>query len=95
MEDANSPPLIAHVIYSLGIGGLENGLVNLINRMPADRYRHAIICLKGSTNFSQRIKRSDVQIFELHKKKVRIGLLSLRLIVYLKNSALQLFIRVI
>ena len=35
-------PLIVHVIHRLAVGGLENGLVNLINRMPADRYRHAM-----------------------------------------------------
>jgi len=28
-------PLIAHVIYGLKTGGVENGLVNLINHMPA------------------------------------------------------------
>ena len=38
----NSTPLIAHVIFKLDIGGLENGLVNLLNHMPRERYRHAI-----------------------------------------------------
>lgn len=51
------------------MGGLENGLVNLINRMPEERYRHAIICLKDSTDFSQRIRRDDVRIFCLHRKE--------------------------
>src|SRR5207344_2209514 len=36
------PPLVAHLIHRLDVGGLENGLVNLINHMPAERYRHAI-----------------------------------------------------
>ncbi|MFM8330751.1 MAG: TIGR03088 family PEP-CTERM/XrtA system glycosyltransferase [Candidatus Methylumidiphilus sp.] len=63
-----NPPLIAHVIYRLGVGGLENGLVNLINRIPPERYRHAIICLKDSTDFSRRIQREDVQIICLHRK---------------------------
>jgi sugar transferase (PEP-CTERM/EpsH1 system associated) len=61
-------PLIAHVIYRLGIGGLENGLINLINNMPVDKYRHIIICLKGSTQFRERLKRKDVQIIDLQKK---------------------------
>lgn len=64
-----TPPLIAHIIYSLGVGGLENGLVNLINRMPPDQYRHAIICLKNSTDFSSRLHRKDVSIYELNKKE--------------------------
>ncbi|WFP50719.1 TIGR03088 family PEP-CTERM/XrtA system glycosyltransferase [Methylomonas sp. EFPC3] len=62
------PPLIVHIIYRLGVGGLENGLVNIVNKLPATRYRHAIICLTESTDFSQRICRPDVEIFELHKR---------------------------
>jgi len=63
------PPLVAHVIHRFAIGGLENGLINLINRMPHDRYRHAVICLTDSTDYSQRLQRKDVQIVELHKRK--------------------------
>lgn len=62
------PPLIVHIIYRLGIGGLENGLVNIINRLPEDRYRHAIICLTDSTDFRQRISRRDVAIYQMHKR---------------------------
>lgn len=62
------PPLIVHIIYRLGIGGLENGLVNIINNLPEDSYRHAIICLADSTDFSQRIKRQDVIVHQLHKR---------------------------
>jgi sugar transferase (PEP-CTERM/EpsH1 system associated) len=68
-QNIDLPPLIVHVIFSLGVGGLENGVVNLINQMPEDAYRHAIICIKNSTNFSQRIKRNDVEIYELNKKE--------------------------
>jgi hypothetical protein len=31
------PPLIAHVIHHLGMGGMENGLVNVINHKPPER----------------------------------------------------------
>jgi sugar transferase (PEP-CTERM/EpsH1 system associated) len=61
-------PLIAHIIYELGTGGLENGLVNIINRMPQERYRHAIICLTSSGKFAQRLTREDIEIIELNKK---------------------------
>ena len=59
--------LIAHVIFRLNVGGLENGLVNLINRIPAQRFRHAIICLTDYSNFRQRLTRGDVSVFALHK----------------------------
>ncbi len=69
MSELNEPPLIAHVIFSLGVGGLENGVVNLINTMPEEKYRHTIICIKNSTDFCQRIKKQNVAIYELHKKE--------------------------
>jgi sugar transferase (PEP-CTERM/EpsH1 system associated) len=91
------PPLIVHVIYSLGVGGLENGLVNLINNMPRDRYRHAIVCLHGFTDFAKRIQGSDVPIYSLDKKPgkdpglyVRLGRLLRQLkpdIVHTRNLA--------
>lgn len=62
-------PLVAHVIHRLDYGGLENGLVNLVNRLPAERYRHAIVCLSGyNEEFRQRIRRPDVEVISLGKR---------------------------
>lgn len=68
MSTKDAPPLVAHVIHRLAIGGLENGLVNLINTMPPDRFRHAIVCLTDFTDFRQRIRRPDVEVFALGKQ---------------------------
>ena len=65
---APATPLVVHVIYALGTGGLENGLVNLINRTPPNRYRHAIICLTESGSFAGRITVPGVPIIALHKR---------------------------
>lgn len=63
------PPLIVHIIHRLDYGGLENGLVNLINRMPSERYRHAILCLTDyNPVFRRRIQRPGVAVFALHKR---------------------------
>ncbi|QID19854.1 TIGR03088 family PEP-CTERM/XrtA system glycosyltransferase [Nitrogeniibacter mangrovi] len=62
------PPLVAHVLFSFRIGGLENGVVNLINRMPAERFRHVVIALSDcDETFARRIVRPDVQCIALHK----------------------------
>lgn len=63
------PPLIAHVIHRLGMGGLENGLVNLLNHLPREHYRHAVVCLTESTEFAQRIRRDDVTVHALNKRE--------------------------
>jgi len=62
-------PLIAHIVHRLDYGGLENGLVNLINGLPPDSYRHAIICLTRASDFRRRIRRADVAVHELHKAR--------------------------
>jgi sugar transferase (PEP-CTERM/EpsH1 system associated) len=64
---ANAPPLVVHIIFALGTGGLENGLINIINRCPPERYRHAIICLTHSEEFAARITAPGVEVIELHK----------------------------
>ncbi|WP_334186743.1 TIGR03088 family PEP-CTERM/XrtA system glycosyltransferase [Noviherbaspirillum sp.] len=62
-----TPPLIAHLIYRLDFGGLETMLVERINRMPAERYRHAIICLTDYTDFHKKITKPGVGLHALHK----------------------------
>ena len=67
MSPAADPrPLVAHVMHRLDVGGLENGVVNLVNAMPA--YRHAIIALTEVTEFRRRILRDDVTLIALEKK---------------------------
>ena len=71
-------PLVAHVMYRFDTGGLENGVVNLINHMPAEHYRHAVIALTEVTDFRERIKRDDVQFISLNKAPA--------IFLYLKNT---------
>ena len=62
-------PLIVHVVHRFGVGGLENGLVNLINRMPATAWRHAVVSLTDiSETFAKRIERNDVMWVALDKR---------------------------
>lgn len=60
-------PLVVHVVYRFDMGGLENGVVNLINHMAADTYRHAIVALTEVTGFRDRILRKDVEFIALNK----------------------------
>lgn len=66
---SSAAPLIAHVVYRFGVGGLENGIVNLVNRMPQQRWRHAIVALtEVCGEFAERIERRDVRYIELGKR---------------------------
>ena len=64
---SDARPLVLHVMYRFDTGGLENGVVNLINHMPADAYRHAVLALTEVTDFKDRIQRSDVEFISLRK----------------------------
>ena len=61
-------PLIAHVVYRFDVGGLENGVVNLINQLPRESYRHVVVALTEITDFSERIRRDDVGFVALNKR---------------------------
>jgi sugar transferase (PEP-CTERM/EpsH1 system associated) len=65
----NDPrPLILHVVFRFAVGGLENGVVNLINRMSANAWRHGIIALTDvSESFCSRLKREDITCIALGK----------------------------
>lgn len=59
---------IAHIVYSFSTGGLENGMVNLINHLPCANYKHSIICLTTyDKDFFARIKTPNTDIYSLNK----------------------------
>lgn len=64
---ADNRPLVLHAVFRFDTGGLENGVVNLINHMPAHAYRHAVLALTEVTDFRERIQRSDVEFISLRK----------------------------
>lgn len=61
-------PLVMHLVYRFDTGGLENGVVNLINEMPPDTFRHAVVALTDVSSFAQRIRKPDVEFVSLHKR---------------------------
>jgi len=73
MNDSTNPPfsqspntlLVAHVLYSFGIGGLEKGIATVINH-GSGRFRHVIVCL-GKGRGSRALVKGDAEVFELNK----------------------------
>jgi sugar transferase (PEP-CTERM/EpsH1 system associated) len=56
-----------HILHRFDTGGLENGVVNLINHMPRGAYRHMVVALTEVTDFRQRLWHEDVECVALHK----------------------------
>ncbi len=59
---------IVHVVHRLDTGGMENGLINLVNRLPADRFRHTIVSLTGAGAIAARIVNPDVTVVKLERR---------------------------
>ncbi len=56
---------IAHVVISLQPGGLENGVVNVINRLSSTRFRSSVCAMRLAGEFAARITAPDVLTHEL------------------------------
>ncbi|MFN3860970.1 MAG: TIGR03088 family PEP-CTERM/XrtA system glycosyltransferase [Roseateles sp.] len=63
MSDAR--PLVVHLLHRFDTGGLENGVVNLINHLPA--FRHAVVAVTEITAFKERVKAPGTQFIALNK----------------------------
>ena len=67
------PLRVLHVIHGLHRGGLENGVINLVNRLPADQFAQSICCLDQRGELANRIS-GDVPVFVLHRGRYDLGL---------------------
>lgn len=58
-------PLVVHLLHRFDTGGLENGVVNLINHLPA--FRHAVVAVTQITAFKERVKAPGTRFIALEK----------------------------
>lgn len=57
-----SPIRIEHVVLSLHPGGLENGVVNLVNGLDRLRFQSSVCCLQDAGPFATRITTPGVEV---------------------------------
>jgi sugar transferase (PEP-CTERM/EpsH1 system associated) len=61
-------PLVIHVIHRFALGGTEHGILNLMNHMPQNAYRHAVIALtEVDREYGARVRYDDVELISLGK----------------------------
>ena len=58
---------LVHIVHGFDTGGMENGMVNLFNTLPPERYRHTVVALTGYTDFRLRIQAQPVAFHALHR----------------------------
>jgi sugar transferase (PEP-CTERM/EpsH1 system associated) len=60
--------VVAHIVFRFDYGGLENGIVNLINNLPVEEFDHVVIALTSASDFRARIRRLGVEVHCLNKR---------------------------
>jgi sugar transferase (PEP-CTERM/EpsH1 system associated) len=60
-------PLVVHIVFRFDYGGLENGVVNVINGLADAPLRHAVVALSEATDFARRLC-EDVEVFSIGKR---------------------------
>src|SRR5690242_4727093 len=73
------PIRIMHVVDQLAKGGLENGLVNLIERLEPARFEHVVYAIRKLGPNAERLAKSRVQVICQGKQdsdsRVQVGAL--------------------
>jgi sugar transferase (PEP-CTERM/EpsH1 system associated) len=65
---AARPRLVAHLVDTLASANMEGDLLNLIRHLPADRYRHAIVCLRDQGDCEAGLREQGIEIVKLHQR---------------------------
>jgi glycosyltransferase involved in cell wall biosynthesis len=63
-----NPVKILHVIYSFNLGGSEDILVKLINRMNRNQFINIICCLTKNGTAMKRVEIPDLKVYECFKR---------------------------
>jgi len=64
----NKKIILCHVVTSLGVGGMENGIVNLANNHDREKFKVVICCLNEAGEMAKRLK-DDVRLHVLGEKE--------------------------
>jgi sugar transferase (PEP-CTERM/EpsH1 system associated) len=86
VSSSATPIRILHVLMSLEPGGLENGVVNVINRLDRTRFESSVCCLKQAGEFARRIEDPRVVVHEMDWRGGNDPRLALRLVGLLRRT---------
>ena len=90
LSNMNKKITIAHVVYSFGTGGIENGIVNIINNINREKYFHVICCLTKTGNFENRLLFNNYIIYSLNKKEGNDISIPIKLIKIFKSHGIDI-----
>jgi sugar transferase (PEP-CTERM/EpsH1 system associated) len=80
---------VMHILPSLEIGGMENGVVNLVNGMDKNVFRPFVCCLEREGPLKEKLRR-DVTVLNLRQKEGIRFLLPFQLSVLFKKHGISI-----
>ncbi len=90
MTHSTKPVTVAHVIWSLGLGGAEQVVLGLVRNMDRVHYQPIVICLDDKGPFASGAEEACVPVLELKKKRGLDLLLPFRLASLLREHNVKL-----
>jgi len=81
---------IGHTIWSLSDGGMERGLLNIINRSDQQAFRHVVLCLGEAGPLASRVNVSNCRVLELRKRPGNDVILPVRIATWAKRLRLDI-----
>lgn len=81
---------VMHLVFSLDTGGLENGVVNLCNRLDPSRFQPTICVFRGGGELESRVEVPRVGLLTVARWRNNDPTLPLRLAVHLRKRRIDL-----
>ena len=81
---------VLHVVHSFGIGGLENGIVNLANTINDERFRFSIVSFTPLMESKNRITNANVRCETIPKRDGNDLTLPFRLARFFRRSGIDI-----
>ncbi len=80
---------VMHVVFSLAPGGMENGILNVANRLDPDEFKIDFCCLEKAGEFAERIPQNS-DLFVLNKPSGKAWSLIPRIARLVRDQAIQI-----
>lgn len=61
---------VAHIVTSFDMGGLQNGIVNIVNASDSARVRHTILSMRDKLDLGERLQQGDVHTVGIPEGRV-------------------------
>jgi sugar transferase (PEP-CTERM/EpsH1 system associated) len=59
---------VMHLLPNLNIGGMENGVINLLNNGNSDKFQLSLCCLQEEGPLKERIREKNISVYNLNQK---------------------------